>query len=211
MLSINVSEQRLKLLANTFGCQTGTLPFTYLGLPLGTTKQKIIDFLPLVNKCERRLGGISAMLNQAGRLQITNAVFSSLPTYYMCTLEIPKTVIKQIDKFRKSCLWRGSNVNGTGQPKAAWKLVCKDKSEGGLGIINLHTQNEALLMKNVDRFFNKKDIPWVHMVWEKLCSNNRLPAHTRKGSFWWRDIVKLLPLFKEFAQIQINNDKTCFF
>jgi hypothetical protein len=86
MLPINVSEQRLKLLASTFGCQEGTLPLTYLSLPLGTTKPKIIDFLPLVNKCERRIGGVSAMLNQAGRLQVTNAVFSSLPTYYMCTL-----------------------------------------------------------------------------------------------------------------------------
>jgi len=210
MLPINVPEQRLKLLANTFGCQTGTLPFTYLGLPLGTTKPRIIDFLPLVNKCERRLGGISDLLNQAGRLQVTNAVFSSLPTYYMCTLEIPKAVIKQIDKFRKSCLWRGNNANGTGQPKVAWKLVCKDKSEGGLGIIDLKTQNQALLMKNLDKFFNKKEIPWVHMVWEKLYSNNRLPAHTRKGSFWWRSIIKLLPLFKGFAQIQINNGKTCF-
>jgi hypothetical protein len=82
------------LLARTFGCSKGTLPFTYLGLPLGTTKPKIIDFLPLISKCERRLGRISSMLNQAGRLQITNVVLSSLPTYYMCTLELPMTVIK---------------------------------------------------------------------------------------------------------------------
>jgi hypothetical protein len=65
-------------------------------------------------------------------------------------------------------------------------------------------------MKNLDKFFNKKDIPWVHIVWEKLYSNNRLPAHNKRGSFWWRDILKLLPLFKEFSQIQINNGKTCF-
>jgi len=101
ILPINISEQRLDLLARTFGCTKGTLPFTYLGLPLGTTKPKVIDFLPLVNKCERRLGGISSMLNQAGRLQMTNAVLSALPTYYMCTLELPKVVIKHIDKLRK--------------------------------------------------------------------------------------------------------------
>lgn len=101
MLPINISRERLDLLAKTFGCSKGTLPFTYLGLPLGITKPKVIDFLPLVNECERRFGGISSMLNQAGGLQITNAALSSLPTYYMCTLELPKSVIKQIDKFRK--------------------------------------------------------------------------------------------------------------
>jgi hypothetical protein len=31
---------------------------------LGTTKPKVPDFLPLLNKCERRLGGVSSMLNK---------------------------------------------------------------------------------------------------------------------------------------------------
>ena len=209
MLPINISETRLELLAQTFGCSKGTLPFTYLGLPLGTTKPRVTDFLPLVSKCERRLGGVTAMLNQAGRLQITNAVMSSLPTFYLCTLELPKQVIKQIDKFRKHCLWRGSNINGTGYPKAAWKLVCKGKAEGGLGIINLEAQNQALLMKNIDKFYNRKDIPWVQMVWEKHYRNNRLPGQVKKGSFGWRDILKILPKFKEIAEVQIRDGRTC--
>jgi hypothetical protein len=96
MLPINISEDRLEHFARTFGCTKGSFPFTYLGLPLGLTKPKIQDYLPLVNKCERRLGGISSMLNQAGRLQITNAVLSALPTYYMFSLELPKAVIKQM-------------------------------------------------------------------------------------------------------------------
>lgn len=167
MLPINLSEGKLEHLARTFGCSAGSLPFTYLGLPLGLTKPKIQDFLPLVNKCERRLGGISSMLNQAGRLQITNAVLSAMPTYFMCSLEIPKAAIKQIDKYRKHCLWRGSDINGRTQPKAGWKMMSKPKISGGLGIICIETQNKALLMKNLDKFFNHKDIPWVNLVWEK--------------------------------------------
>lgn len=153
MLPININEERLDLLARTFGCSEGSLPFTYLGLPLGTTKPRIVDYLPLENKCERRLGGVSSMLNQAGRLQITNAVLSSLPTYYMCTLEIPKAIIKHIDKFKKNCLWRGTSINEGSRPKATWEMVCSTKEEGGLGIINLELQNQALLMKNLDKFF----------------------------------------------------------
>jgi hypothetical protein len=59
MLPINVSEQKLDFLAKTFGCSTGTFPFTYLGLPLGLTKPLIQDYQPLLNKCESRLGCIS--------------------------------------------------------------------------------------------------------------------------------------------------------
>ena len=44
-------------------------------------------------------------------------------------------------------------------PKAAWEMVCKPKEEGGLGAIDIKKQNEAMLMKNLDKFFNKHDIP----------------------------------------------------
>lgn len=164
MTPINISEEKLDLLGRTFGCSKGSLPFTYLGLLVGTTKPKIKDFLPLINRCERRLGGISSMLIQARRVQITNVVLSSLPTYYMCTLELPKTVIKQIDKVRKNCLLRENNVNGGSQPKAAWKMVYNSKEQGGLGVINLKAQNQALLMKNLDKFFNEGDVPWVNII-----------------------------------------------
>jgi hypothetical protein len=50
----------------------------------------------------------------------------------MGTFLLPKIVIEQIDKYRKHYPWIGSN----------------SKEEGGLGVINLKTQNEALLLKN---------------------------------------------------------------
>jgi hypothetical protein len=40
------------------------------------------------------------------------------------------------------------------------------KGKGGLGIINLEEQNRALPLKNLDKFYNKKDIPWVNMIWK---------------------------------------------
>jgi len=47
-------------------------------------------------------------------------------------------------------------------------MVCVLKEEGGLGIINIEIQNQSLLMKNLDKFFNSKNIlPWVNLIWEK--------------------------------------------
>jgi hypothetical protein len=104
MVPINVLDEKLDILAVTFGCSKGSLPFTYLGLPLSIDRPRAQDFLPLVNKCEKRLTGISTFLNQAGRLQLTNAVFTTLPTFFMCSFVLPKSIIKQIDKYRKHCL-----------------------------------------------------------------------------------------------------------
>lgn len=184
MLPVNMSEERLEFLARTFGCSKGTFPFTYLGLPLSISKPLVQDYLPLINKCERRLGTISSFMSQAGRLELTNAVFTALPTYYMCSLELPKTVIKRIDVFRKHCLWRRNEVNAGKPPQAAWQMCCKTKEEGGLGIIDIGEQNKALLLKNLDKFFNSKEVPWVQMVWEKYYPEGKLPCNSRKGSFW---------------------------
>lgn len=73
MVPINVSEGRLDILANTFQCQKGSLPFTYLGLPQGTTKPRVIDYLSLVRKFERRMVACSMFLTQAGRLTLVNS------------------------------------------------------------------------------------------------------------------------------------------
>jgi hypothetical protein len=168
MVPINIEEHKLDLLARTLGCSIGAMPFTNLGLPLGTTKPKVVDFLPLIPKCERRLSSISTFLSQVGRLQMTNVVFSALSTFHLCTFKVHKTVIAQIDKYRKHCLWRGADINAKNPPKAAWDMVCLPKSKGDLGVLHLETHNEALLLKNLHKFVNKLDIPWVHLIWKKI-------------------------------------------
>lgn len=79
-------------------------------------------------------------------------------------------------------------------------MVCLPK-EGGLGVLRLGTQNEALLMKFLHKFFNKADIPWVHLIWEKYYPDGTLPGDAQRGSFWWKDILKLLNTYKGIAAV----------
>lgn len=209
MVPINTSQENLQHLARTFNCDMGSLPFAYLGLPLSLTKPRVIDFSPLVNRCKRRLAATLAFLNQAARLEVTNSIFSALPTFCMSTFLLQQTVIDQIDKFRKLYLWRGADINAKQKPKAAWPIVCRSKEEGGLWVINIKTQNEALLVKHLHKFFNREDIPWVSLVWEKYYDSGKLPGNTKKGSFWWRDIVKLLDKFKGMARVEVKDGRSC--
>ena len=76
-------------------------------------------------------------------------------------------------------------VNAKMKPLVAWKKCSKPKRKGGLGIINLISQNTALLLKHLDKFYNKKEIPWVKLVWFAHYSDGEIPhATTDKGSFW---------------------------
>lgn len=69
---INVDEEKAQMLAGVFGCQIGTLPFAYLSLPLGTTKTRVADFAPIVDRIERRLYANSALSSYGDRLALVN-------------------------------------------------------------------------------------------------------------------------------------------
>jgi hypothetical protein len=119
------------------------------------------------------------------------------------------TIIEQIDKYKRHCLWRGSDINSKKPPKAAWKMVCIP-IEGGLGVIDLRVQNEALLLKNLHKFFNKDDLPWFNLVWDNYYRNDRLSNTTKKGSFWWRDLLKLLNTYKGMASPNVRSGSSTF-
>jgi hypothetical protein len=65
-----------------------------------------------------------------------------------------------------------------------------------LGILNLKTQNDALLLKNMHKFFNRQDCPWVNLIWANYYRDGKIPNIQRKGSFWWKEILKLMDRFK---------------
>lgn len=213
MVPINVAEEKMHLLASTFGCKIGSLPFTYLGLLLGTTKPRVIDFSPLVDRVERRLSSITSYLSYGGRLTMINSVLSSLPTYFMCTLKLPKKVIEHIDHARRHCLWRKSRENqGRCVSLASWEKVCKPKKKGGLGVIDLKLQNEALLMKHLHKFYNQHDLPWVKLIWQSYYINGEAPHAKRLcGSFWWRDTMRLVTFFRSISTGEVGIGSTLLF
>ena len=48
---------------------------------------------------------------------------------------------------------------------AAWPMVQRPKEKGGLGVINLRIQNDALLLKQLHKFYSRHDVPWVNLIW----------------------------------------------
>ncbi len=208
---LNLKQDKADLLAGILGCQIGSLPFTYLGLPLGTTRPRVVDFAPLLDRVERRLTASSMFLPQGGRLTLINSVLSSIPTYYMSSLQLPVTVIKAIDTTRKNCLCRGNNPSFTRKSLASWDRVCTPKEKGGLGVINLRVQNTALLLKHMVKFYNGADLPWVKLISQTYYDSKVPHLMVNKGSFWWRDITSLADIFRGVAKCEIRIGTTALF
>lgn len=81
---------------------------------MGTTKPKIEDLTPIMDRVERKLSACSTWLSYSRRLQMINSAITPIVTYTLCTIKVPKGFIENIDHARKQCLWRGSDVNAKG-------------------------------------------------------------------------------------------------
>lgn len=130
---------------------------------------------------------------------MVNARFSQLLIFYMCLLKLPSGVLEQIDKCRQNCFWRSSETDYRGKSLVAWKKVCKPKKQGVLGILQLSAHNSTLLLKNLHKFYNHANIPWVKLVCEDYYWDSHPPDNFREGSFWWKDHLKLMNLYKGLA------------
>jgi hypothetical protein len=42
-------------LANIFGCKVESLPFAYVGLPLGTTRPSVSNLMPMVSRIDKKI------------------------------------------------------------------------------------------------------------------------------------------------------------
>jgi hypothetical protein len=129
------------------GCKKGTFPIIYLGLPLSDKRLPKITYLPLLQKFSARLSGWAAKkLSMAAMIVLINVVLSALPTYFMSIFSLPAWVIREIDKI-------GINFLCHDTPESRrmhlinWELVTTPKRLGGLGIVDLKTFNQALLVK----------------------------------------------------------------
>lgn len=212
MVPINILDDLLNSLAAIFGCLIGSLPFAYLGLPLGTSQPSMNDLTPLMSHIEWCLNASANFLGYGGHLKLVNSILLTLSMYFMCSLKLPKGFITFCDRARRHCLWAKKTDDGivSCHSLAAWSMVCKPKQHGSLGLLNLQLQNEALLLKQLHKFYSKQDVSWVNLVWSLYEDEvpRALPPH---GSFWWCDIISLVHIYRSITSCQIGNGATVLF
>ena len=126
MVPINVQPDRMEILASAFGCAIGSMSFIYLGLPMGTTKPKMEDLTPLMD----RMNACSSLLSYSGRLEMVNSIITPIVTYAMCSLKLPAGVTDNMDRIRKQYVWRGNDRSQRGGHLASWPIVSKPKKKG---------------------------------------------------------------------------------
>lgn len=142
----SISESLKKELLEVIPFKCGSLPMKYLGVPLLAKQLGVNDCKILIDNVEGRINcWKNKCLSYAGRIQLIASVLSTMQQYWASVYMLPITVIKELEKIFKRFLWN-SGKSANGKARVAWKLVCRPKDQGGLGIKPLRQWNEVLLI-----------------------------------------------------------------
>jgi hypothetical protein len=66
-------------------------------------------------------------------------------------------------------------------------------------------------MKHLSKFYNRADIPWIHLVWS-IYNTTKVPHAARESNFfWWKDVLRLNVIFRGIAKWELGNGSSvCF-
>jgi hypothetical protein len=125
-------------ICNITGFKKGNFPCKYLGIDLekGTKHNKIWG--QILKKLDTKMGGWKdKWLTKTGKVTKIIAVLSTLPSYPLSCLPLPKLINKKLETKFKNFLWKDYE-NDKKLALIKWDNICKPKELGGLGIRNLN-------------------------------------------------------------------------
>ena len=119
-LKINLSKSEIipmgkvdnvEMLASELGCGVGSLPTTYLGLPLGAPHRAMGVWDTIEERFRKRLASWKRQyISKGGKLTLIRSTLSSLPIYFLSLYRMPKLVRSRLEKIQRDFLWGGSNL-----------------------------------------------------------------------------------------------------
>ncbi|MCH89732.1 LINE-1 reverse transcriptase like, partial [Trifolium medium] len=143
----------------------GSLPFIYLGLPVGANPRSATTWEPVIKTIEKRLfSWRNRYVSLGGRVILINSVLTSIPVFYLSFMKIPLKVRMTIVRMQRDFLWGGSSCDKSKIVWVSWKDVCRPKIEGGLGVRDLKWFNLSLLAKWRWRLLLEGDSLWKNVL-----------------------------------------------
>jgi hypothetical protein len=197
LLGVNVSSEFMASTSTFLNCRLESIPFKYLGLPIGANPKSNATWDPLVEKMRKRLfSWRNKHISLGGRIVLINSVLNAIPVFFLSFMKMPKSVWKKLVRIQREFLWGGVR-GGRKISWVKWSIVCQDKSQGGLGVRDARIFNLSLLAKWRWRLLQPGMTLWKrvlvarygrHILSKVDWSEHRSPS---SSSNWWKDICGL--------------------
>nr|GEV72381.1 reverse transcriptase domain, reverse transcriptase zinc-binding domain protein [Tanacetum cinerariifolium] len=144
---IGVATDDVVSVASSLGCSHDSIPFIYLGLPVGKRMNLCDRWDIVINHFRERLSSWKAnSLSIGRRLTLVKSILGSLPVFFLSLFIAPVKVINLLKAIRCRFFW-GFKDSQRGIRWVKWKSILLETNKGGLGIGSILANNIGLLGK----------------------------------------------------------------
>jgi hypothetical protein len=92
------------------GFPHSSMPFRYLGVPIGAERLKIVHFSDLLEGIKTSIGVWSQRsLSYAGRVQLIKSVVQGVECFWLSLLPIPSAILDKLTSVCRGFLWGKNN------------------------------------------------------------------------------------------------------
>ena len=106
--AIGKSDHWKKKAAKCMNCSLLSLPFIYLGIPIGVNPRRCELWDPIISKCERKLAKWKQRhISFGGRVTLIQSVLTSIPILFFSFFRIPNSVLDKLVSIQHKFLWGG--------------------------------------------------------------------------------------------------------
>ncbi|GJQ98880.1 putative RNA-directed DNA polymerase [Tanacetum coccineum] len=130
VLGVGVNPEEVSRLAQKNNYIEDKLPFTYLGLPFGSSMRNVKNWNPVIQKFHNRLSDWKAKnMSIGGRVTLIKSVLSHLPLYFFSLYKAQSTVLKLLESIRCSAGLGFGSLKAYNLALLAkwWWRVCVDR------------------------------------------------------------------------------------
>jgi len=178
-----ISLSRIHTISSITGFSHGSLPFTYLGIPLFKGKPKAIYLRPVVDRIQSKLHAWKGrILTLMGRVQLVNAVISSMLTYSFHVYKWPASLLSEVAKLMRNFIWSG-NCTQQKLCTVSWAKVCQPKESAGLAVRDPAMVNKASLLLLSWQLLTSEE-QWAHIGRTRFLNKHKPKNHHLTSSVW---------------------------
>ncbi|CAL1401922.1 unnamed protein product [Linum trigynum] len=206
---IERAERQLR--AARFGYKLGEFPVRYLGVPLISGKLSMSSCQSLIDKMVKRIRSWQVKaLSYAGGNELVGTVLYSITQFWMSVFLLPKSVIKEVEKICRNFIW-GVGAGVKLRANVVWQKVTYPTKEGGLGLRDLGSWNQACMIRHLWLILMQEGSLWVAWINKyKLKGRDLWNYSCSSGSWNWHKMLKLRGKIAPFistreSQLLLNN------
>ncbi|XP_061350333.1 uncharacterized protein LOC133295506 [Gastrolobium bilobum] len=180
----------------------------YLGYRMKHGRTSKLHYGEIMDRVNNRLNGWKKQcLSMAGRVTLVKSVISTIPMFHMQNSLLPVGICEEIEKKQRNFIW-GDTDEQRKHHAIGWEQLQLPKNQGGLGILNLRSQNEAFIQKCAWHMVQFPSQLWVQVLLSKYGRKKDILKEVVSkpyDSHLWKSLCKIWPQMISNTSWQIGN------